>query len=189
MNKTSGAASSNSTNRLTHQRLNNLNTKSVKSLNPRTLPPRRYLSANGSTDFYRVHSPYLHHHQHPPITRLNKSPTSLNCNAASASRIVPLGNNNGQRGRSAEGSVSGKNTWNGNTKRSASSSRIRPNLFQANYFNNNGEFDQTQNEGDGQTPSSDEAGSQSLNLAEWIKKALELDSDAAKISQDRKSHV
>jgi hypothetical protein len=66
----------------------------------------------------------------------------------------------------------GKNTWNG--PNGTRTSRTRPNLFHANFFPEPSVPAES-----GPSPSDDFP---NPNLAEWIKKALELDSDADKIS-------
>lgn len=153
--------------RLNQTRLSQGNKPVKSSTTPshilKTLPPTRSLSASGTTDFFKNYS---------RPTRLQKSPTSVSCNRNgqnSLNRTCPPQNN-------TTPTPSGKNTWNGNSR---SSSRARPNLFHANYFNNSRSNSRTDLE---HQNADDETSAHSLNLAEWIKKALELDSDAAKIS-------
>lgn len=127
----------------------------------KTNPPSRSLSASGTAEFYG---------RGRGVSNLRGENGKVRANAVT----VPASKLGGK--------VQGKNTWSGPNPSNGSlggrSSRARPNLFRSNFFNPEEPIRTDSNESE----ISDSSGEGRSNLAEWIKKALELESDADKIS-------
>jgi len=140
--------------------------KSKSNINFTPKPPTRSLSASGTAEFYG---------------RTSNAPRNVFIRSRGTTPNPSSVNNNSR--------TNGKNTWTGPSPvapgaTGGNRSRMRPNLFNSNFFNNSEVIARPQplrtksNDSDFSNTSS----TIEPNLAEWIKRALELDSDADKIS-------
>ncbi|CAG7730034.1 unnamed protein product [Allacma fusca] len=129
-------------------------------------PPTRSLSAGGTVEFYKNNTPSNRYMN-------NRTGRNIGGTASATGFVSSAGSNR----------IPGKNTWNGpNTPR-----RQRANLFQAPFFGpgaGRGEHSvsRTAAPHDSVDNLSEDLSNDCPDLAMWIKKALELDQDADKIS-------
>ena len=129
-------------------------------------PPTRSLSAGGTVEFYRNVS--------SPRTPQSRRIIGGTVNGRTGG---PLSGTGSLRSNSANAATPGKNgTWNGSNP----ARRQRANLFQAPYFGQ--QHQQQQGDSMDNLDSGEPPSEEFPDLAMWIKKALELDLDADKIS-------